>query len=209
MFGPLTLIARDPIIFLVLVGAFLSGLILHNLVQARLLARLGDDAALRAGFGALEPPAQLTLLGVLWYLLFGFGLPRTVPLRLTGRRAVLALLAGPLTLLLWALLLMVVKQVQQTYATGADVVGQGLDKAALASGLHALYFLVPLPPLDGGRALWAGGGPAVRRVLGQVGAAGPIACYILWLVLTLSGVFQQVALPLTAGLRAVTGLLPF
>lgn len=209
MFGPLTLILRDPIIALVLVVAFLPGLVLHGVLQARLAARLGDKGALNAGFGGLEPLQHFNLGALVWYLLLGLGLTRSVPLRLGGRRALLVLLSGPLTLALWAFLLMVLRQLLQSFMPALDVVYGGMRLAAVALVLHALFYLVPFPALDGGRALWEVGGPSVRRVLGQLAVASPLALYILWVVLWLSGVGVALLNPLWSLLQTVLGWLPF
>ncbi len=209
MFGPISVIAQDPIIFVVLVGFFLAGLVLHGVLQARLAARLGDTQGVRAGFGTPEPSVHLGLWGVALYLLLGCGLPRPVPLHLTGRPALGVQLSGPLLLLAWALLLLLLQHIQVAFATGLDVVGRGLELAARASVLHAIFFLLPLPTLDGYRALWAVGSRGVRRVLAHGQLAGLLLTYIAWLVLSISGVFAWVQLPVMNALKSLYALLPF
>lgn len=208
MFGPISVIVQDPLIFLVLVFAFLAGLVLRGVVQARLAARLGDRVGLEAGFGSPDPAVHLGLWSLVLYLLLGCGLPRAVPSRLRGGRGVLVALAGPLTLLLWALLLLL-QQVQAAFATPLDVVGRGLGLAAQGSALHALFFLLPLPALDGERVLRALATPAALRLLAGSQRAGLILSYIAWLALSLSGAFAWVLPPLMNGLRALLSWLPF
>ena len=208
MFGPLTLIARDPLVLLLLALAVLGGLTLHNVVQALLARRLGDPAAAEAGFTSPEPPVHHSLVSLLLYLALGLALPRPVPLRLSGWRAVLTLLSGPLTLLLTALLLLVLQRLQQLTLSGFDPLGLALGRAAYGLTQHSVFFLLPLPSLDLGRALLFAGPPPLRRGLGLLQVAGPLLAYIFWLLLALSGGLSWATEPFWRGLGAVVGLLP-
>ena len=209
MFGPISVILQDPIIFVVLVGFFLAGLVLHGVTQARLAARLGDPQGVEAGFGTPEPSVHLGLWSLALYLLLGCGLPRPVPLHLSGRAGLGVQLSGPLLLTLWALALLLLQHLQVAFATGLDMVGRGLELAARASVLHALFFLLPLPALDGFRVLWAVGPRGLRRVLAQGQLAGPLLTYIAWLVLSISGAFAWVQLPVMNALKSLYSWLPF
>ena len=208
MFGPLTLIARDPLVVLLLVLAVLGGLTLHNVVQALLARTLGDAQAAEAGFTSPEPPVHHTLASLLLYLALGLALPRPVPLRLTGWRATLALLSGPVTLLLTALLLLVLQRLQQQLLSGFDPLGQALGRAAYGLTQHGVFFLLPLPRLDLGRALALSGPTLLRRGLGALQMTGPLLAYIFWLLLALSGGLSWATEPFWRGLSSVVGLLP-
>jgi hypothetical protein len=208
MFGPLTLIARDPLVLLLLVLAVLGGLTLHNVVQALLARRLGDLAAADAGFTSPEPPVHHSLTSLLLYLALGLALPRPVPLRLSGWRAVLTLLSGPLTLLLTALVLLALQRLQQLTLSGFDPLGLALGRAAYGLTQHSVFFLLPLPSLDLGRALFLAGPPPLRRGLGLLQVTGPLLAYIFWLLLALSGGLSWATEPFWRGLGAVVGLLP-
>jgi hypothetical protein len=208
MFGPLTLIARDPLVLLLLSLAVLGGLTLHNVVQALLARRLGDGAASDAGFTSPEPPVHHSLASLLLYLLLGLALPRSIPLRLHGWRAVLVLLSGPATLLLTALLLLILQRVQQLTLSGFDPLGLALGRAAYGLTQHAVFFLMPLPNLDVGRILLLAGPTPLRRVLGSAQPAGAPLAYILWLLLALTGTLSWAATPLWRWLGVVVGWLP-
>lgn len=208
MFGPLTLIARDPLVVLLLALAVLGGLTLHNMVQALLARVLGDASGAEAGFTSPEPPVHHSLASLLLYLLLGLALPRTVPLRLHGGRAVLAVLAGPLTLLLAALLLLLLQRVQQLTLSSFDPLGLALGRAAYGLTQHAVFFLLPLPNLDVGRSLLLAGPAPLRRVLGAAQPAGAPLAYILWLLLALTGTLSWAAAPLWHALGVVVGWLP-
>ena len=218
MFGPITLIARDPLVLLLLVLAVLGGLTLHNLAQGWLARALGDDTARAAGFTSPEPAVHHSLASLGLYLLLGLALPRAVPLSLPGRRAALVLLAGPPALLLAALTLLLLQRLQQLTLSDFDPLGLALGRAAYNLVQHAVFFCLPLPELDLGRAL-ALGGPRVLRpglgLLAETGrlgtgrlGAGRLLAYILWLLLALSGALTWASDPLWRGLNAVVGWLP-
>ncbi len=219
MFGPVILIARDPLVLVLLVLAVLGGLTLHNVVQAALAHRLGDRTAYDAGFTSPEPPVHHSLASLLLYLVLGLALPRPVPLRLHGWWAALTLLSGPVTLLLTALLLLVLQRLQQLTLSSFDPLGLALGRAAYGLTQHAVFFLLPLPNLDLGRAaLLAGSGvplspeqdrwAVLRRWLAPLSPAAAPLAYILWLLLALTGRIGWAADPLWRGLGNVVGLLP-
>ena len=207
MFGPLTLIARDPLVLLLLALAVLGGLTLHNVAQALLARRLGDSSASDAGFTSTEPPVHHSLASLLLYLALGLALPRRVPL-LHGNRAVLALLSGPLTLLLVALLLLLLQRVQQLALSGFDPLGLALGRAAYGLTQHSVFFLLPLPSLDLGRALALAGPPLLRRGLTLLQPVGTLLAYLLWLLLAFTGALSWATEPFWRGLGAIVGLLP-
>jgi hypothetical protein len=226
MFGPLTLIARDPLVLLLLALAVLGGLTLHNVVQALLARRLGDNAAADAGFTSPEPPVHHSLVSLLLYLLLGLALPRPVPVKSRGWRAAVILLSGPLTLLLTALLLLLFQRLQQLTLSSFDPLGQALGRAAYGLTQHSVFFLLPLPALDMGRTLKRLDlqrgvqhrlPASLRSRLSQMQASrfsktlrlmGPLLTYLLWLLLALSGTLNWATEPLWKGLGVVVSWLP-
>jgi Zn-dependent protease len=208
MFGPLTLIPRDPLIAVVLVAVFLLGLLLHNVAQAHAAARLGDPTARAAGFGGLRPDTHLGLPATVWYLLLGLGLPRAVPIKLRGRPAVLALLAGPAALIVFALGVAVVQRLLQPLLPGPDVVYDGMRRAVGLLLLHAVFFLLPLPHLDGGRALREVARRDLRGLLSDSGRLGPLVLYIVWVALWISNIAPTVLRGLLLAMQVLTSWLP-
>ncbi|WP_425147198.1 hypothetical protein [Deinococcus sp.] len=210
MFGPITLIARDPLVLLLLALAVLGGVTLHTVWQALIARWLGDSSAQDAGYVSLEPAVHHSLVSLILYLLLGLALPRPVPISaaLRGWRGTLTLLSGPPALLLLALLLLLLQRLQQMVLSGFDPLGLALGRAAYTLTQHAVFFCLPLPSLDMGRALELSGPPALRRGLKTLDGAGRLLAYILWLLLALSGALGAATQPFWHALSAVVGLLP-
>ena len=200
-FGPFSLLLSNPLVFLIAAAALLFGLVLHNVVQARLADRLGDPSARLAGFASTDPQRHFEPLNLIFFLLLGLCVPRAIPLygsRLRGRGAAEARvwLSGPLTLIIWAFLLLLVDALLVQFASQADVlqsITSGLAVGASYAIIHAVVFMVPLPGFDAGHALYANGSAATRQILDRIAAAGPLVTFIFFLVLSFSGVLGGIA----------------
>jgi Zn-dependent protease len=160
----------------------LGAVIFHEVAHGVVALRLGDDTALRAGrltlnplphidpFGTVLMPAMLAFLGA---PIFGYARPVPVDyrnLREPRRRGmVLVALAGPLTNVALATVSALVFRGLLHHLDGidADAVGWGVQfatwvlvplaimakYAVLTNVVLAVFNLIPIPPLDGGRVL--------------------------------------------------------
>lgn len=158
----------DPLSFLLLVLSFVLAATLSGWVQALLLVR-GPSARLLEDRGRLRPDPRRHLdpFGTVAAALTGVGWGRPVPLpRGAGSRAALVALAGPLLLLAVAAgCLIGFGALQGAVEADTTVLRSGVGGLALVprvlllAGLVHLFVgllsLVPLPPLDGGRLLFA------------------------------------------------------
>ncbi|MBB6097325.1 Zn-dependent protease [Deinobacterium chartae] len=219
MFGPLGLLFSgntgfDPVSFLIVVTAVLFGLVLHNVVQARLAARYGDSSPALAGFASTEPRVHFDLLSLLFFLLLGLALPRPIPLnarRIPGRGGLEAWIwmSGVLTLIAWAFVLMLILAIQREFLPQLNIITAGLSTSVSLVLIHAAVFIFPLPPLDGARALAAAGSYRVREALNRLSAGGPLVVLIFFLVLSFLGVFSFIANLFYIPLNFIIQLLPF
>ncbi|MCW2620838.1 MAG: hypothetical protein JWL64_440 [Frankiales bacterium] len=174
-----------PFSLVVLLAAFLVCVTLNGWVTALLAARLGQRTVQAAGRTKPDPRRHVDPYGAVTAVIAGFGwsAPVDLPRRRAGQTA-LVLLAGPVALLLLGLGALGADGAAHgaSLAVLADAVGpanllqEGLgdlhpavaagEEAWFLSGLMATYVgalqLVPLPPLPGGRVLFA----AAPRTLG-------------------------------------------
>lgn len=159
-----------PVSFLLLALSFLLAVTLHGWLQALVAGRTGDRRPRQEGRLRPDPRRHVDPFGAVAALIAGFGWARPVdPVDRRRRGALLAvLLSGALLNLLLAVASLVVFRLLYgagVWSVSATLLQRGVPgaslgaRAALLFGLMNLYVgllsLVPLPPLDGGRLLFA------------------------------------------------------
>ena len=154
------------------VPIILFSLSLHELSHGYAAYRLGDPTAKREGRLSLNPLRHLDPLGALSMILFRFGWAKPVPVdcryfKNPKRGMALVALAGPVTNLLIAILFGAFSAgIETVYPAIAMAFGPILSYAlslayqfciiAHTMNLYlAVFNLIPLPPLDGSRILFA------------------------------------------------------
>jgi Zn-dependent protease len=164
---------RDPVSFVVLVLSFLVATTVHGWVQALVAARAGDRRPAAEGRTRLDPRRHVDPFGAVAAAIAGVGWARPVepPDRRRRGALVAVLLSGAIANLVLGFAVLVGFRLAGGGVTGTTVqllqygVGQGLGggellpRALLMLGLMNVFVgalsLVPLPPLDGGRLLFA------------------------------------------------------
>lgn len=152
-------VSHLPFLFAAIIMAFT----VHEYSHASLAYRFGDPTAYKLGRVTLNPMSHLSVLGLIFILLLGFGWARPVPVDRSNFRhprlmGILVSAAGPVSNLMLAVLSAGLLYV--LFASGAlDGASQGVVKAAALfffylvhiNVLLFLFNLIPLPPLDGYR----------------------------------------------------------
>lgn len=83
----------------------------------------------------------------------------------------------------------------------------GLQIAAGLMLAHAAVYLFPVPPLDGARVIYAIGGPEARRFMSQLQSYGPIGFFVIFLVLSYTGILGSVVGGLSGLLNTIFRLI--
>lgn len=198
------------IVFIIVLGS----VILHELSHGVVAYFLGDRTAKDAGRLTLNPikhidPFMSILVPVLLYIMHApvFGGAKPVPINsrnLKGKEWGMALvaLAGPLTNFLLALIAFLIANFTGIlYASNTDIVKFIFSEIVIINLGFMIFNLIPIPPLDGSRVLYAIAPDVVRNFMMEMEKYGIIIIYLL--IFLLSDVFSSLMA------NGINGLLDF
>lgn len=145
------------------VAAVLLCLTVHETCHGLAARALGDPTAKRAHRLSLNPLKHIDWLGFACMLLLGFGWAKPVPVDMRyfknpKRGMALTALAGPVSNLLLAILLLLCGRVLYDFAPYTafwDALFSFLLTTAMLSVGLGVFNLIPIPPLDGSKVLFA------------------------------------------------------
>lgn len=141
----------------------------HEAAHAFTADRLGDHTARYQGRLSLNPMKHIDPIGAVFIILFGFGWAKPVPVNGYGlkkpkRDMALIALAGPLTNLLMAFIMLLIRNILfmivfSVFSVNNTVlyiiIATLFDMIAEINVSLAVFNLIPIPPLDGSRLISA------------------------------------------------------
>lgn len=169
--------------------------ILHELAHGVVAYWLGDDTAKEAGRLTLNPlkhidPYMSILVPVILYILKApvFGGAKPVPINPQNLKwkewgMALVAIAGPLTNLLLAFVFFVIGHFTGwLYGAGGELVAFIFTEFVFVNLGFMIFNILPIPPLDGSRVLYAIAPDGFRKILQNIERYGVIIIYGLILL---------------------------
>jgi Zn-dependent protease len=204
----------DPVYILIVLVVILFSMTLHEAMHGFVAFWLGDDTAEREGRLTLNPVKHidpfLTILLPLMLAAIGapiFGGAKPVPfnparLKYDEWGAALVALAGPLTNFVIAFILFA--SYELFTPSQGSLAGQFLITGVMVNLGFFVFNMIPIPPLDGSRVIYALAPDFVRRGMETIEQYGLIFIFaIVLLASSLIGSFMQAA---TTGILQVFSL---
>lgn len=152
---------------LISITAFLVSISCHEFAHGYVAYKLGDKTAKASGRLTLNPVKHFDLLSVLFFLLFGFGWAKGVPVNPNNFKEkkqgmVMTSIAGPLTNVLLAFLAAVAIQF---FPDSVPFGGwryytllylyRFMWQLLSVNAMLAIFNLIPIPPLDGSKVFFS------------------------------------------------------
>jgi len=193
----------NPILYQISIWAIpaIIAITFHEASHGYVAHLLGDDTAWRQGRVSFNPlvhidPFGTVLLPIMLLMLrspFLFGYAKPVPVNFSALRhprlgTILVAAAGPgMNLLLATIAALAFHVVGYVPAPGAQWLAANLKNALLLNVILAIFNLLPIPPLDGGRILVGILPGALARIMSRAEPYGMLILIGLIFVLPLLG----------------------
>lgn len=146
--------------FFIMILAIVYALTIHEFAHALAATYMGDDTAKYSGRLSLNPLMHMEIMGTLMLLFAGFGWGKPVPVNVYNLRfrrwgEALVSLAGPISNFLSVALFIVIIRFVVGFVSPDSLVLVFLAYLVLVNLILGVFNLIPIPPLDGSKLLFA------------------------------------------------------
>jgi Zn-dependent protease len=195
----LQLLQINPVLAVLWIGAILLGITVHEASHSYAAHLLGDPTPEQAGRRTFDPLAHLDPIGTILIFLVGFGWGRPAPFNPTyfrhyKRDIAYVALAGPVSNLAIAVFLIIVAALFgirffpfNDLIVGSDIgfhfsiFEEIIGVFLYTNVILAVFNLIPIPPLDGSKVLYAFLPHSLDEVYARFEQMGPILLLLLLL----------------------------
>jgi Zn-dependent protease len=199
------MLGGDPLTYIFTLSIFLMSLSVHEYAHGWVAYKCGDDTAARMGRLTLNPIAHISFVGtIIMPLVVGFGWAKPVPVNfavLSKRQIFMVAAAGPASNL--AIVLVLTISFHLFHLGAIPFLATFVSLGVLYNLILAVFNLIPIPPLDGSKMVYAGlrspGAIAAYKYLSQFGIF--ILMGLLWF-----GGFERIVWPVVARLYVLLEL---
>ena len=151
---------QSPEIFLMIILGVIYALTIHEFSHAWAANYLGDDTAKYEGRLNLNPLSHMDFFGSIMLLFAGFGWGRPVPVNIYNLRfkkwgMALVSLAGPLSNFLSVVLFIIIANFLTNFLALDSLLFSFLFYLIFINLILGIFNLIPIPPLDGSKILFA------------------------------------------------------
>lgn len=156
----ISLLFESPLLFFIFVLSIIFALTVHEYGHALSSYLLGDPTAKEMGRLSLNPLAHIDPWGFLMLLLVGFGWGKPVPfnpynLKEQRKSPAIIALCGPLANLISIIFFGLILKLIQKSLGAENLLVIFLSWAILINSTLMIFNLLPIPPLDGSKVLYA------------------------------------------------------
>ncbi|MDQ5938400.1 MAG: hypothetical protein QG603_307 [Patescibacteria group bacterium] len=171
-------LTESPTIFVAIFLSIIYALTIHEYAHALAASALGDQTAKDRGRLTLNPLAHMEIFGTIMLLVAGFGWGKPVPVNpynLKYKRwgEAFVSLAGPISNFLSVILFVLLFRVVAPYFEMTNMLMIFLSFLITVNAILGIFNLLPIPPLDGSKVLFAILPDRLDNFKNQLNAYGP------------------------------------
>lgn len=152
----------EPLLAIITLLGIIYALTVHEFFHAFTAASLGDDTAKNLGRLSLNPLVHIDFVGFLMLLLIGFGWGKPVPFNPNNLKnqkygSAIISFAGPLSNIISCFIFLGILKylIPLLNFSPSDLLIYFLSYLVIINLILAIFNLIPIPPLDGSKILFA------------------------------------------------------